>query len=456
MSSAWEVQLQSLQTQVKTIDALETLSAAYHADGWLGGLDGVSRILACYPNASLEPLERLRHAACPPTSPVTCSIATSEGLRPCVIEDAEYAFGGSPCSQLIGLTICALGYECEGQNAVEMFIDVLGSCLFQDLDDVKLAIYNQLSQNYVRILNEGAARGLTGRFIKTIADLNILDGDRKWLRKNLLGHSDHRHQPSEVAMLGGFLKWMAQGEKSAYLTRSGLLVRVAACLREVGYRIGQIKVWIGIGNGVLSPDDRDVIPVLLILDESGALETLSIPVDPLALDRSEIVAGSYKLHYDYHTVGSMLLAALNYQSDVKAEVYQAMFEQIYDYFESYLRVEYELSKDPLSPLQITASWHKPGIAPDDLDIPMHLATIYFPTSAECVARFYRQIATQEVLEEITENLPTFGRFDDTFSENVSMFLAITASIVISFASRLAPKNFKTIRHCAFDELGMAH
>lgn len=451
MPSAWDVQLQSLQAQVGTIDALETLSAAYSPDGWLGGLDGVGRILASYPDASLEPLEQLRHPGRLDLSPVTCSVATSEGLRRCVIEDAEYAFGGDARTQLIGLTICALAHECEGQNAVELFIDAFGSCIFHDLDDVKLAIYSQLVQNYVRILNEGAARGFTERFISTIAELNILSGDRAWLRKNLLSPPNGLFQSSEAAMLGGLLNWMAQHRKGPYPTRSGLVVRAAACLKEVGYRIGEIQVWMGAGDGDLPPKENDLIPVVLVLGDSAPLDPVSFPVDPLALKAEDIVARSYTLHYDYNTVGSMLLAALNNQSDVKADVYQAQFEQIYDYFESNLSVEWELSKNPLTPLQARASWNG-SLLVDDKDIEIDIAEFYFPRSAEHISHLYRRIATQEALDEITKNFSNFGCFDECFPESLAMFRAITAAIAISFASRLTPRNFKTTRHCASLEL----
>jgi hypothetical protein len=73
----------------------------------------------------------------------------------------------------VGLSIYALARECGGPQAINLFMDHLVPSLFK-ANEATEALYVQIKDNRAKILNEGAARGLTPAFAAAIAWLNLL------------------------------------------------------------------------------------------------------------------------------------------------------------------------------------------------------------------------------------------------------------------------------------------
>lgn len=443
--SAWEAQLELLQPQLGTVDVLETLASAYSPTGWLGGLDRIRSILSKYPNAFLEKLESVNISVNFHHRPIRCSVITSNGLQQCIIDDEGHMFGGDVRTQFMGFTICALAHESHIGSAIELFMGVLAPWLLEGFEEPTGTINDLLNENGQRIPSEGAARGLTEHFASVIAELHVPNGDRRWLR-GVTPSEDSGPLPSELAMVELFLRRMTRLEKGPYFTRSGLVARVAACLKSIGYPIGRIHSLSGTADGDLAASDTDANQVDVILLVGG-----SSPNDAVERAPAEIVNVMAVLHYGYHTVGPMLLEALRYQSDVGAEVYQAEFERIYEYFESNLRFKYMPARKALSGLEARAIWRSPT-PPISTAVATSLAEIYFPDCAERIARCYRRFTAEDAYDKILDSHENFGDYGDDFPEELSMFRAITAAIVVSVVSRLAPKDFKTMRHCTLLEL----
>ncbi len=90
-------------------------------------------------------------------------------------------------------------------------------------------------QDYVsEILNEGAARKLTAKFIEVTAELPA--GDTKHMRERLSGEGkDDRKVQSETDFVAGFVWWLTTNTSpEPYLTRSGMVMRAATCLKSLG------------------------------------------------------------------------------------------------------------------------------------------------------------------------------------------------------------------------------
>ena len=67
-------------------------------------------------------------------------------------------------------------------------------------------------------------------------------------------------------MIYGLLKWIGKNIHTPYYTGPGAVVRIAACLQEVGYTIPSVSTWNG--NGEKSRTRRSVVLIL-----SGSHET---------------------------------------------------------------------------------------------------------------------------------------------------------------------------------------
>ena len=122
--------------------------------------------------------------------------------------------------------------------------------LFDGSEEIADALYGQLNDetHIQRILNEGAARGLTKLFASVMTALNLPEGDREWLHANLSTEDDKILLPTEIQMVVGMLKWLHSDDRRSYATRSALVAQVTLCLKRVGYTIGKIQVWDGLGN----------------------------------------------------------------------------------------------------------------------------------------------------------------------------------------------------------------
>lgn len=182
-----------------------------------------------------------------------------------------------------------------------------------------------------RLTNEGATHGLPNIFLEVSQRLGFPTGDENWLYRKL--HTEDEYlKPTEWHFVIGLLRWLGSGMKSPYLTRSGLVARIAGYLQAVGYGIDSILTWQGI-----PPRPRIQSPMTVVLVLGGSEET-----DTLMEDLSERILFDMVMHYTYDTVGAMLYQSLFPYATSSPEVFQFDFEEIYDSIQSRLQTQYHL------------------------------------------------------------------------------------------------------------------
>ena len=103
---------------------------------------------------------------------------------------------------------------------------------------------------------------LNDLFTITLVQLNLPPGDRAWLREYLYSQDHTNLPPLEFHLVGCLLRWIVQGTRDAYHTRSNLVASVAACLKATGYTIGTIQTWDGTGDPPSLLGPRAVLLVL--------------------------------------------------------------------------------------------------------------------------------------------------------------------------------------------------
>ena len=72
-------------------------------------------------------------------------------------------------------------------------------------------------------------------------------------------------------MVAGFLKWFVDDKGIEYRTRSGCVARIAAYLKAVGYNMGSIQTWGGVG---IPPSPLGTKCLILVLGGSSATDPL--------------------------------------------------------------------------------------------------------------------------------------------------------------------------------------
>ena len=234
-------------------------------------------------------------------------------------------------------------------------------------------------------------------------------------------------------MVGGLLKWIVSSDTSTYTTRSALVARMAACLKCIGYSIGKIRTWDG-SEDLPSNLDRNAFVVVL-----GG----SSPTDRLMLDAEDFPSDDRTFHYQFNSVGAMILNALGNQSTIFPEVLQGHFEYVHRCIEAAGRFEYEESSDVTA--LVEARFRQAPLSTQSTPLERRFAAMYLPLSAELIAPCYRAIATEDNLRRLRDHDALHGGFQKV-PEDVCLFRAITAAIVISIVSRLAPDGFKETQH----------
>jgi hypothetical protein len=423
-----------LTTKVGLDDIITTYSAAKAVYGWMGGMDSIKFLMSKIPSPFSHQLREFQLDRNLQLHPIRSCILTGRGLVLAHIDNAHESFGGDVRTQLIGSTICALAHECSAQIAVELFAEYLMPHFFDAPGPLTDALRDQLvaETNLQLILNEGAARGLNDLFLNKISELGIPIANSTWRRSQL--HQDNDDElVHESRMIGGMLKWMIQDQPSEYPTRSASVARVAVCLQAIGYNIGQIEKWDG-----TEPPPPTMAAKSLLLVLGG-----STPTDPLLLEPFPTLTGTPVTHYQYKTVGSLLLSALHGSCGAFPEIFQSYFERIFGYINTHLDVSLQCSDVHLA---VRFEWK----VPTDGTSPMarRLAAIYFPKCADFVAACYASFDTAASLEAITSNVDAELLDDVGIPEELVHFRVVTASVAISIASRLAPKDFATVRHSA--------
>lgn len=348
------------------------------------------------------------------------------------MDDAQDSFGGDIRTQVIGTTLCALAHEFDSVAAVNLFRQSLMPYLFGEKTPLLDTLQSQLLEGstFQKILNEGASRGLNDLFIDTSTRLGLPVSGQGW-RQRMPGQEDEDELLGEVKLVAGFLKWFVEGTGIEYRTRSGCVARIAAYLKAVGYNIGSIQTWVGFGIPPSSLGSKCLILVL-----GGFSET-----DPLMEggEDSQTPNQPPRLHYQHSTTGVLLLTALGDAPKIPPETLQEDFEQVLDYVENHLSIDYFPQ-----PGEALARYNWRVAEPDPTPSAIRLASVYFPACAELVAPCFKRIANETYINLITER--RFRGMMSPDKKELGRFRAITASVVIAVVSRFAPNTFKKVRH----------
>ena len=433
MTLVWRTRSGSLiQTEVGTIDVVNTFSAARSVYGWLGGTEGLRFLLDRIRNPLGKRLHDLKLDQQLRLQPFRGLVLTSRGPLVAHMDDAQDSFGGDTRTQVIGTTLCALAHEFDTVTAANLFRRSLMPYLFEEKAPLLDAVHSQLLEvsTFQKILNEGASRGLNDLFLDTSTRLGLPITGQGW-RQRKLGQDDKDGFFGEVKMVAGFLKWFVDGRGIEYRTRSGCVARIAAYLKAVGYNMGSIQTWVGSG---IPPSPLGSKCLLLVL--GGSSET-----DPLMEGGEDVQTPNQppRLHYQHSTTGVLLLTALGDAPKISPEALQEDFEQVFDYVENHLTIDYFPG---IGAAFARYNWRIAKV--DSTPTAIRLASVYFPASAELVAPCFNRIANENYLNLITER--RFRGIINPGKKELGRFRAITASVVIAVVSRFAPKTFKTVRH----------
>ena len=134
----------------------------------------------------------------------------------------------------------------------------------------------------------------------------------------------------------------------------------------------------------------------------------------------------------------MLMTAQGNVSDILPETLQEDFEQIFEYIERHLTVEY-VWKDNL--LSAVHRWRESD--KQSTSMATRLASIYFGHNAEAIAPCFNRIANKKYLNSVKGRSGKLMQPDET---KLGRFRALNASVAISITSRFTPGSFKTTHH----------
>ena len=271
-----------MQTEVGTIDIVNTFSAARSIHGWIEGADGLRFLFQQFLHPLGRKLKDLKLDQNLRLMPFQAHVLTSHGpLVPVLNDDAKGSFGGDIRLQVISTTICALAHECRALTSVRLFIEYLLPYLFEGDELLRNVLQGQLIENSTleKIINEGTTRGLNTLFNETAAKLDLPSANSGWGPVKL-NKSDLDYKISgPVCMIGGLLKWISLDNSHEYRTRSSAVARIAAYLKEKGYNISNIITWTDIGT---LPNTIGTKVVVLVL--GGASETDPLMNETYAID----------------------------------------------------------------------------------------------------------------------------------------------------------------------------
>lgn len=439
MTLVWRTQSGSLiQTQVGMTDVVNTLSAARSVYGWMGGTEGLRSVLDCIRNPLGRRLHDLKLDKQLRLQPFRGLVLTSHGPLVAHMDDAQGSFGSDIRTQVIGTTLCALAHEFDIVTAANLFRQFLMPYLFGENTPLLDALQIQLLEDSTcqKIINEGASRGLNDLFLETATRLGLPVLGQGWRRKKP-GQEDEDDFLGEVKLVAGFLKWFVDDGNTEYRTRSGCVARLAAYLKAVGYNMGSIQTWEGVG---IPPSPLGIKCLTLVL--GGFSET-----DPLMEGGEDVQTPNQPpiSHYQHSTTGALLLTALGDAPPISPECLQEDFDQVFDYVEKHLTIDY-FAEDGQALARY--NWKSVDIASTPTAI--RLASVYFPALTEFVAPCFNRIANGTYLSLVTER--RFRGIIRPEKKELGRLRAITASIVIAIVSRFAPKTFKIVRHATSMDL----
>ncbi|KFY24337.1 hypothetical protein V491_02191 [Pseudogymnoascus sp. VKM F-3775] len=419
--------------QVGPVELVTALNAATSAWGWLGGLSGVQRLFSYVRKQraanNIEALvKRMR------IEPITCQVLTSYGIVRLDDLDTRHAFGGSLETQLLGLTICALAHECGGRQAVYLFMHCLAPKLFpgeEEMAGLREALHAQLNDNYEKILNEGAGRSLTQTFTNAIVAANL----PSCVRNPARDRPSFAVQKLESYMVGGLLQWLGQQKVKVYYTRSALVLRVAVCLQEIGYMVGELICWDG--EGTEPQISRGVVLVL------GG----TTPTDIMMLsENSPHCETVFFQHYRFQTMGSVFLNGLSqFEETDHPEPFQTIFDKVLLWITDNLSFDWKVvHKDANVGLQAVPRWTKQSQKPSSEA--RRLASFHFTNSGDHLAHCYSYvgIANERHIDAVLLSLGT--NKGKPLTKEVANFRVLTVSILFAVSSLLGGKDFSKLQH----------
>lgn len=433
-----------LGLQIGPPDLLATATLVTSMWNHFGGLKNLVRIFQYIPG--LSSLTRVSDLGFTPQAlPATCHILTTNGIRHLNDNDPSNCFGGDPRTQLVGYTICALSHLFGHEFGVRMFMKCMAPALLEETVDpgVKDLLYAQLTDNAHHIIREGVARSLPTIFEQAISSTCL----------PTLASAESRTLGTDDQYVGGLLRWVVQRRRSHYLTRSADVVRVAACLKSVGWLIGPIRI----SSNDSPPGAYDGLTLIT----TGHHET-----DPLAFDDGDGPTSEGEIqhihHYRNETVGSMLLLALGGSADLSPEKIQN------DFYEVNLKIRKRLSftwvverhdEDGHAPtLSALPQWTKKasGKKATGSRVSVALACKFFNSkTADNVAECFDGFASDDVNQEIR-------RFEEASDDKevepecVQRWKIIVVCIILSIAEILGGDDYSTLAHATQLDLYRAY
>lgn len=428
-----------LQTQINMTDVVTTYHIANSALGWIGGVDAVGNLMENLKMKISDTFTNKTGFEVPASYellPLAGQIFTPDGPRPFRRESGPGIFGDELDKKVIGLTLCAIAHDCGGQHAVRLFMKCMGPALFTGDEVVRDTVQATLMDSYTKILNEGASRGLTGRFVDAVNALSLPPTDRSWLKANSEANSNPF--PLEISMVGGLLKWLTLDRKTKYFTRSSMVARVAVCLKEVGYMVN-----VGRWDGVEPYQGTSGPAVVLVLGGSS-------PTDIMMLsDGDEIPQALCLHHYAHSTVGALFSNAAYDQCDTAPETFQNIYEKIHDKIRTHLDytwsvVPFDERTSSSSIIQISANLKQWNGSLANRSIAIRLASMNFPMLGDRLAFCYEGLDNEAALKDIQSYKSS--KPQKTTTKSLIHFRAMTASIVIAMAGRLALHSFDKCHH----------
>lgn len=148
MTLVWKTRSGALlQTEVGTVDVLNTFSAARSVYGWMGGMVGLRFLLQRIINPLGQRLKDLELDRDLRLMPLHAHVLTNYGNLVGSLDDAQESFGGDIRTQVIGTTICALAHEYDALTAVRLFCRYLLPYLFGEANPLLDILQSQLTEN---------------------------------------------------------------------------------------------------------------------------------------------------------------------------------------------------------------------------------------------------------------------------------------------------------------------
>ncbi|CAO2650786.1 Nn.00g020780.m01.CDS01 [Neocucurbitaria sp. VM-36] len=432
------------QIQIGAADIVATLAAAHSAWGWIGGLTGISSILRlCQRKDDLDRMREVFQYIEPDHA--SCQVLGQHGLVPVTLAEHGNVFGDTPGSQIVGTTLCAMGHIMEPRSAVrifqDFFLDKLFRNSFAEYPGSRETLCTFLADNYQSILNEGTVHRLNDQFDDTIAKVGLTQPSKP---------SNHPHLKEDVSsrtltekvMIKGFLRWLLQrGNLSTYYTRSATVARLATCMKCIGYKISNIRMWDGLGT-------RPTPYRGLILVTGGAYDT-----DSMVEDESPSWAVDFINHYHWETVGAMLWNSLAHTGcESFYETFQQDFEDVDVLVKNSLKGFYWACVNDPDEVQAFPIWKTETPRPASR-IAMRLASVHFPGIPDLIAPFYEKIATEQYMVATKSSRePVVLSAQGESSKEIQRFRALSASICISMLSRVAGPKFHLLKHSTMIDL----